>query len=78
MVPDNLQDLNARFTLCRLCISVLSEVDQTDPRWADALAEYNRQLLSISNRIAAITGKPPDITIGLKPARLFPEAGGLQ
>jgi hypothetical protein len=75
----SLQELYARFALCRKCIQVLSEVDKSDPRRADALAEYNRQLQSISDQIAAITGKPPSITVGLKPAVLFPEApkGGL-
>lgn len=69
-----LRELYARRALCRFCIKTVSAVSADDPRRADALVEYNRQLAAIDGRIAAITGTPPPIVIGLKPAVLFPEA----
>ena len=84
-IPDNLtpeqqdllNELHARFTFCRLCIKTVSETPLDDPRREPAIAEYNQQLQIISQRIAAITGKPPNITIGLKPAILFPQGKGV-
>ncbi len=72
---DQLPELYARRKLCLLCLRTVSEVDPSDPRRAGALEEYNRQLASIDAKIAALTGRPPDIVIGLKPAILFPKAG---
>ena len=69
-----MNELMGRRKLCLLCIQTVSEVEEGDPRRAGALVEYNRQLSQIDGRIAAITGKPPDTVIGLKPAVLFPKA----
>jgi hypothetical protein len=74
---DDIQELYNRRKLCLFCIQLCSEVPLDDPRRADAIAEYNRQLALIDARIAAIEGKPPDIVIGLKPAILFPKAEGV-
>jgi hypothetical protein len=74
----SLAELQLRLALCRECIKTISAVDPSDPRRAGALAEYNRQLAVISAQIAEITGKPPPITIGLKPAKLFFETEGVK
>ena len=71
------RDLHFRFNFCRFCITVLSEVEDTDPRKVDALRHYNQQLQTISDQIKAETGKPPDIVVGLKPGILFPKAEGV-
>lgn len=64
-----IDELNFRRALCREIIRVLSGVD--DPRRDNAMQEYQRQLESIEKKIEALTGKPPDVTIGLQTARLF-------
>jgi len=74
---DKLTELQIRRKFCLFCLQTISDVDSADPRRADALQEYNRQLASIDAKIAAITGKPPDTVIGLKSAVLFPRAGAL-
>lgn len=63
-----LDELNFRRTLCRLCIRHISGMD--DPRREGALKEYQRQLAEIDKKIEALTGKPPDVVIGLKTAVL--------
>lgn len=73
---DELTELHARRAMALLCIRVASEAPLDDPRRQGAIEEYNRQLAVIDGKIAALTGKPPDIVIGLKPARLFPKAEG--
>lgn len=73
----SLVELMRRHNLCLMCLQIISEAPLDDPRREGALAEYNRQLASIDAKIAAITGKPPDIRIGLKSAILFPKAGGV-
>lgn len=73
----SLEELQTRRALCLMCIKMVSEVDASDPRRAVALEEYNRQLASIDKQIEEITGTPPPIVIGLKPAVLFPRAGGM-
>ena len=73
-----LRELYARRAIARKCIYVLSTVDKSDPRRSGALQEYNDQLNRIDQKIAAITGVIPPITIELKPAVLFPEAKGVE
>jgi hypothetical protein len=70
-----LTDLNQRRALCMAFIDVLDQIDPAEPRRAGALEEYKRQLAEIDSRIAALTGKPPDIVVGLKTAQLFGKAG---
>lgn len=70
-----LYELRLRRTICQVCIQTVSEVPMEEPRRASALAEYQRQLAAIEARINEITGKPPDIVVGLKTAKLFPEVG---
>lgn len=74
---DDLKELYARHTFCLACIKLVSETPLDDPRREGAIAEYNRQLAEIDKRIAAITGKPPDIVIGLKPAVIFAKSEGV-
>jgi len=69
-----LAELNVRRSFCLLCLRTISEVDPADPRREGALVEYNRQLAKIDSRIAELTGRPPDMVIGLKPAVLFPRS----
>ncbi len=70
-----LTDLNTRRTLCLAALDLLEQSDPADPRRAGALEEYKRQLAEIDAKIAALTGKPPDIVVGLKSAHLFGKAG---
>lgn len=74
----SLRELQVRRQVCRNCIYLVSTADKSDPRRAEALAEYNRQLASIDAQITAITGTPPATMVGLKTAVLFPksEIGG--
>lgn len=66
-------ELNMRKRIAEACINYLNTHCQDDPRYPEALAEYERQLASINLQIAAITGNPPAIVIGLKTAKLFGE-----
>lgn len=72
-----LKELYNRRALCQLCIQTVSEVSPEDSRREGALMEYNRQLGVIDGRIAEITGKPPAVVVGLKPAVLFPRSEGV-
>lgn len=65
-----LEELYLRRQVCRVCIQAVSEITSSDPRQADALVEYNRQLAEIDAKIAALVGAPPAIVIGLKSASL--------
>lgn len=74
-----LNELYGRRALCLACIQLVSDTPLDDPRREGAIEEYNRQLAVIDGRIAEITGKPPDIVIGLKPGLLtgeVPQIGG--
>lgn len=73
-----LKELYARRALCLFCIQTVSKVSLEDPRRPDAIVFYNEQLSKIDKEIESITGKIPDITIGLKPAILFPKAEGVE
>lgn len=66
-----LPDLNLRRKMCLSFISLLDQSDPTDPRRVPALEEYKRQLAEIDGKIAVLTGKPPDVIVGLKTAQLF-------
>lgn len=67
---DKLDELQTRRNLVQMGKAVLNDADQ-DPRYPDAMAELNRQLGEIDQQIAAITGSPPSVTVGLKSASLF-------
>jgi hypothetical protein len=68
-----LQELRARRIICLACIRIIEEASDSDPRKAEALEEYKKQLAELDDLIA---GKPPDIVVGLKPAVLFADPGG--
>lgn len=70
-----LATLNNRRAFCMLCIDTVDKVDPADPRRIPALKYYKDQLAEIDAKIAEITGKPPDIVVGLKSAQLFSKAG---
>lgn len=72
-----LTELHARRKLARYCISIVDQA-QDDPRRPEALQKLQAQLASIDAQIAEITGKPPDVVVGLKPARLFAEPKGVK
>jgi hypothetical protein len=74
----SLRELYNRRALALYCKSVLNTVDDADPRKTPAIQEYNRQLALIDAQITEIEGKPPPVVVNLKPAVLFPKAGGLQ
>lgn len=69
------EGLYSRRALCMAAIALLEQSDPSDPRRESALAEYKRQLAEIDANITALTGKPPDIVVGLKSAQLFSKAG---
>lgn len=58
-----------RRKFCQECIRIVDHTD--DPRRKEALEIYKAQLARIDARIAALTGKPPAVVVGLKTARLF-------
>jgi hypothetical protein len=70
---NKLAELQMRRSVCLGLIKYLNDECQDDPRYPDALKEYQRQLQSIEDKIKAITGKPPAVQIGLKTAKLFGE-----
>lgn len=74
MADRSLNELNMRRRVCLEAIRLVSTVDKHDPRRADALAEYNRQLASIDAQITEITGSPPATVIGLQTASLSGDA----
>ncbi len=67
--PHRLASLQARRALCQAIINTLTGID--DPRRDDAIAEYRRQLAVIDQDITDLTGKPPDVVVGLRSAALF-------
>ena len=71
MTARSLGELEFRRKLCQECIKVIDQTDNSDPRKKGAMETYKEQLASIDSQIAAITGKPPPIVVGLKTARLF-------
>lgn len=70
-----LDDLKLRRSICLAFIDLLDKSDPNDPRRKDALEEYKRQLAVVDGKIEALTGKPPDVVVGLKSAQLFGKAG---
>lgn len=66
-MEDNGLNKESRINLCKYCIEILKTVPDTDPRKPPALEHYERQLAKLEGR----QFKPPDIVIGLKPAKLF-------
>lgn len=71
MTGNTLQELKARRAICQACIRVLDQEAAGDPEQPDAIEEYKRQLAEIDRQITELTGKPPDIVIGLQAAELF-------
>lgn len=67
-----LEELYNRRALCQHFIDLLTGVD--DPRRDSAIEEYRRQLTAIEAKIIELTGRPPDIVVGLKSAQLFGQA----
>lgn len=72
---DNKEELSIRISMCKYCIKVLETSATDDPRQPDALAHYQAQLKKLEEKLAHsyedMFPKPPDIVIGLKPAKLF-------
>jgi len=62
-----IDELIFRRKLCEGFIRFIETMD--DPRKGEAIAEYQRQLQSINEQIAAI--QPPPVVVGLKTAALF-------
>lgn len=67
------KELDFRRDLCRYILMILNDVDDNDPRKADAIAEYERQLEEIEKQIATL--KPPPVVVGLETAALFGAVG---
>lgn len=75
-----LEELQFRRNMAVLCKKIADEVTEDDPLYhlrASAIAEYNRQIANIDKKIEALTGKPPDVVVRLKPGVLFPKAQGI-
>lgn len=71
-------DIRVRIEMCKLCIRVLEDDCKDDPRQPSALEHYKAQLKRLEQKAAPHnfgnvipSTQPPDIVIGLKPARLF-------
>lgn len=61
------EDLLIRKQACKFFIKTLQGID--DPRSGDAIAEYQRQLAVIEQKIAEQKAPPP-VVVGLKSATL--------
>ena len=72
-MTDN-EQLNLRRTLAKHCIDTLDQMPEETEGRTEALAEYKRQLQSIDDKIFALTGEYPHITVALKTAVLFGES----
>lgn len=66
--------IESRIRLCKLCISILEQVDDSDSRKADALQHYRDQLALLESKLP----NPPPVVIKLKTAKIFPSAGNLK
>lgn len=71
---ESVKDLYARRALCQAILAELEQIDPSEPRRAGALEEYKRQLAEVDAKIAKLTGKPPDVVVGLKSAQLSAKA----
>jgi hypothetical protein len=60
-----IKDLHSRRSICQAAIKIVDEATE-DPRRAEALKHYQGQLAEIDRQITELTGKPPDIVIGLQ------------
>ena len=67
-----LAQLRMRRAVANAAVLTLGEVTD-DPRAPGALAHYRAQLAEIDRQIAELTGKPPDVVVGLKAAILNAE-----
>jgi len=85
-MSETLQELLLRKQLAEYLISVLQTVSDEDERKPSALEHYRNQLTTIEQRIVEFhaqelsetdqsEGKPKDIVIGLKTAKLFAQPG---
>lgn len=74
---ENSTDLGIRISMCKFCIKVLEDDCKGDPRQPDALAHYRARLAKLEGKLLnqptlqEMLPSPPDIVIGLKPAKLF-------
>jgi hypothetical protein len=69
-MTDKLAELHERRKFFLDCLRTVTQLPQDDPQRMEAVEEYNIQLAAIDKQIEEMTGKPPAITIGLKPGVL--------
>lgn len=75
---EKLAELNVRRMVAMQAVRIVVDAkNHGDPRGAAAEEKYRGQLKRIEERIEAITGRPPDIVIGLKTAQLSAEPSKL-
>lgn len=77
-VKRGLNELYMRRQVAQRIISLvdsIAEVDDPEGRKPEALEYYKGQLAKFDTKIAAITGKPPPIVVGLKTASLTGTSG---
>lgn len=68
---DDLKDLHLRRNLALGVLRMIREDLAYDPRSSVAEQRYMKQLEEIEEKIKEISGRPPDVVIGLSPANLF-------
>jgi hypothetical protein len=57
--------------LAKLFVAIIDQVvEKDDPRRAGAMEHYKAKLAEIDEKITAIQGTPPPVTVQLKTARL--------
>ena len=83
--PRSINELRMRRTVCDQIIRTLMAMGESDPRQPEALEHYRQQLKKLDTELAEAERlerqrlgipEPEPIVIGLKPAVLFPKAGG--
>ena len=68
---DKLSDLYLRRKLVLAALKIIRCELDSDPRAPIAEKRYLEQLEEIDVRIKELTGRPPDVVVGLAPANLF-------
>lgn len=64
-----LQELMLRRLVAQECVRAMAAI-KDDPKAREAEEKYRQQLTNIEKKIEAITGRPPDVVVGLKPGTL--------
>ena len=73
MTDNKLTKLEIERSVCQLIIRAIDQIEG-DPSKGELLEIYKSELARIDGEIAEITGTPPPVVVGLKPAKLTGKA----